>query len=164
MANTRWVSNLGTKLIKSVSMEVVPLDVNKYRCKHCGRLIGDDQPNAEWKCNGAIEPRPLLTLEDVYEDWLVLQPNQAFQHYCEEQLEIDKNNRAADALVELLLPDGQLICQSTLYYQVKPTVLDRYDNDFLEFWDAFRSKGNGYHNLLGVDPNQENKRDDQQPK
>jgi len=144
-------TNIGRHLIKSVTLEISGPSTGKYACSHCHHVFGEINPTPR-KCGSIVKVPLQPTEEDVYEKWCRTMPPKIFEEYYKDELESYKEDVIYRAKMEEKQLDGTVICISCKYYLIKPEVLDRYDNSFLDFWKTFSVKPGSekaYNNLIG---------------
>lgn len=114
---TRWVPNLTSKIIKSVSIGAV-IEAH-WSCKECGSNKGKNKPK---KCESVIR-----TLN-----------KERYDKACED--DSSEEDEIPDEFYDTS------VCQGTEFVWVKEDFcpFDTYSTDYLDFWKDFKNKGKAH--------------------
>lgn len=136
----RYDGDIGSVLIKSVSLKIIPDNNGSYVCSHCSNFISMEEPSIDWQCNKILLP-PIIrqTNEEIEGKWRREMPNQSYEMYLKEVRDKEEQLKIYIMQFEEVI-NGVIFCRSKKYHQIKPFTIDTYNRLYSEHWKAFASK------------------------
>jgi hypothetical protein len=150
----RWVSNLTSQLIKSVSIGCV--DKAHWSCKKCGSNKGTERPKV---CDSTIKTlnKERYNKAVIEEYSLTDTSEENLAKYDPDLLSDDLEcNQDLDNFFQRKEFYDYPVCGGEEFSWIEESFfpLDTYNNEFSDFWKAFsvsKDKEKAYKNILGSD-------------